>query len=439
MRTDDGTMSSGDATPSTGPGRLAPGAVVQDSYEIERLLGEGGMGATYKARNIANGQPVAIKVMSASMAATPRALDLFRRESTLLGSIRHEAVIRYETMLQDREGEMFLVMEYVEGNTLAHYVNQGARLSSEHVLALGRRLAGGLAAIHALNIVHRDVSPDNILVPGDDIASAKLIDFGLASDTVGAETSIIGNSFAGKVSFCAPEQLGLFGGRVTPATDVYALGLVLMRVAGLPVPGAGEGISGATAARRPDIVVAARGISPALARTLTAMLRADPAERPTDLVALFDQAGPPAVRRTLRPPLVIAGAALAAAVVGGVVYFALFGGGGEAGRSPTEIAEDAVSAADPLAEVRALIDRGGVDNLNAALAALLALGRDTRQPSAVREAALVALAEMYDPAVHDPARSPFAQPDPAAARRYYQQAADLGSAAARDALGRLEE
>lgn len=438
MRTDDGTMSPGEATPSTGPRRLAAGDVVQDSYEIERLLGEGGMGATYKARNIANGHPVAIKVMSASMAATPRALDLFRRESALLGAIRHDAVIRYETMLQDRKGEMFLVMEYVEGNTLAHYVNQGARLSSEHVLALGRRLAGGLAAIHALNIVHRDVSPDNILVPGDDIGSAKLIDFGLASDTVGAETSIIGNSFAGKVSFCAPEQLGLFGGRVTPATDLYALGLVLMRVAGLPVPGAGEGFSGAVAARRSDIIVDAPGISPALARTLTAMLRADPAERPTDLAALFEPEGPPPRHRP-SPYLFLGGAALAAAVVGGLVYFTLFGGERETAPGQAGIAAQAVAAADPLAEVRALIDRGGADDLNAALAALIALGRDTDQPSAVRQEALVALAEMYDPGVHDPARSPFAQPDPGAARRYYQQAADLGSAAARDALARLGE
>ena len=439
MRSDDGTMSQGDATPATGPHRLAPGDVVQDSYEIERLLGEGGMGATYKARNIANGQPVAIKVLSASMAATPRALDLFRRESTLLGAIRHEAVIRYETMLQDRKGEMFLVMEYVEGNTLAYYVNQGARLSSEHVLALGRRLAGGLAAIHALNIVHRDVSPDNILVPGDDIPRAKLIDFGLASDTVGTETSIIGNSFAGKVSFCAPEQLGLFGGRVTPATDVYALGLVLMRVAGLPVPGAGEGFSGAVAARRPDIAVDSHGISPALARTLTAMLKADPAERPTDLVALFDQAGPLPERRSVQPLLLGAGAVLVAAVVGGMVYFGLVGGEREVGRTQAEIGEKAVSTADPMAEVRTLIGHGGADNLNAALAALIALGRDTAQPSAVRQEALVALAQMYDPETHDPTRSPFAQPNPSAARRYYQQAADLGSSAARDALARLGE
>jgi len=92
-----------------------------------------------------------------------------------------------------------------------------------------------------------------------------------------------------------------------------------------------------------------------------------------------------------------------------------------------------------MAEVRTLIGHGGADNLNAALAALIALGRDTAQPSAVRQEALVALAQMYDPETHDPTRSPFAQPNPSAARRYYQQAADLGSSAARDALARLGE
>lgn len=204
---------------------LRPGSVVQDSYRIERLLGEGGMAATFAATNLATGHPVALKVMSPAFSANRKAVELFRRESTLLRSVRNDAVIGYETTLMDAEGRLFLIMEFVDGKPLSDYVRKGLRLKPQDVLALGARLAGGLAAIHALGIVHRDIAPDNILIPHDDITEAKLIDFGLASDTVGTDQSIIGDSFAGKLSYCAPEQLGLYGNKARPATDAYALGL----------------------------------------------------------------------------------------------------------------------------------------------------------------------------------------------------------------------
>ncbi|MEM9269137.1 MAG: serine/threonine-protein kinase, partial [Pseudomonadota bacterium] len=194
---------------------LSPGDVIQNTYRIDKLLGEGGMGATFAGQNIATDHPVAIKVMTPEFARNKKALELFRRESSLLRTVQNEAVIRYETTLQDGEGRLFLVMEYIDGHPLSYYISKGARLEGEDVLKLGRRLASGLAAIHKLGIVHRDVAPDNILVPQNDVQMATLIDFGLASDTVGSEKSIIGDTMAGKFSYMAPEQLGLFGGKVT--------------------------------------------------------------------------------------------------------------------------------------------------------------------------------------------------------------------------------
>ncbi len=445
---------------SAGTQVLKPGSVVQDSYRIESLLGEGGMGATYRAINLATGHPVAVKVMSPAFAANRQAVELFRRESTHLRAVQHEAIIRYETTLQDREGRLFLVMEFVDGKPLKHYLARGQRLGSADVLGLGLRLAQGLDCIHALGLVHRDIAPDNILIPGDNVKKAKLIDFGLASDTIGTDKSIIGTGFAGKLDFCAPEQFGLFGNRVGAATDCYALGLVLMKVAGLAVPGEGKGLA-AIEDRRDDIGIDGTRISEPLCRVLERLLVADPAGRATDLVPLFEQAVldtshrldktpaakapppsavpplPPAVepapgKANARAGLLIALGLVVLLALGGA-GFALMGQHGSARSDAVALAGQALQDDDPMARVDALIATGGADNLNAALGSLMKLANDPVQPLEIRREATLAIARMYDPATHDPARSPFAAPDPAAAQRFYQKAAALTEAAAAQA------
>lgn len=435
---------------------LEPGSVIQDTYRIEALLGEGGMGATFRATNMATGHPVAVKVMTPNFAANRQAVELFRRESTHLRSVQSDAVIRYETTLQDREGRLFLVMEFVDGKPLKHYVARGMRLASRDVLALGLRVAKGLAAIHALGIVHRDIAPDNIMIPDETVSKAKLIDFGLASDTVGTDKSIIGTGFAGKLDFCAPEQFGLFGNKIGPATDRYALGLVLLKVAGLPVPGEGKGMA-AVEDRRHDVKVASDKVSPGLRKVLETLLKADPAQRGGDLVAMFEaaiaaegQAG--GARKAPQAVAVAEGSGggggktglIVAAVVAGL---AVIGGGGwyvlTQGKPPVsaevETARATLAEDDPLRAVEAQIAAGGSENLNAALAALIAYARDEARPAANRAQAALMIARMYDPETHDTARSPFPEPNAAAARRYYEQAAELGADEAAEALGRLAQ
>lgn len=440
---------------------LAPGSIVQHTYRIEALLGEGGMGATFRATNIATGHPVAVKVMTPNFAANRQAVELFRRESTHLRSVQNDAVIRYETTLLDQEGRLFLVMEFVDGKPLKHYIARGARLGSRDVLALGLRVAQGLAAIHALGIVHRDIAPDNIMIPDDTVSKAKLIDFGLASDTVGTDKSIIGTGFAGKLDYCAPEQFGLFGNKIGPPTDRYALGLVLMKVAGLTVPGEGKGMA-AVEDRRNDIRIASDTVSAVAKRALEALLRADPAQRGDDPVALFEaalvaedkassgrkapepkalpdaasQSGTNASNGKTR--IVVAASLAGLAAIGGAGWFLL-----SPAKPPVsfevETARAALTEDDPLRAVREQIASGGSQNLNAALAALIAYARDETRPAANRAQAAIMIAQMYDPATHDVVRSPFPEPNAAAARRYYTQAVELGAAEAAEALGRLAQ
>jgi hypothetical protein len=434
---------------------LTPGTIIQHSYEITRAMGEGGMGATFAGRNLATGHAVAIKVISAAFASNKRAIELFKREANLLRTIQHESVVRYETTLQDAQGRLFLVMELLNGQPLSYYINKGASLSSEDVLKLGRRLAGGLDAIAAVGTVHRDIAPDNIFVPDDDIQAAKLIDFGLASNTVGTEKSILGDDFAGKFSYCAPEQLGVFDAPVSPKTDAYALGLVLLKIAGLPVPGEGKG-PGAGGARRADLVVPGDKISPALQTLLSALLRVDPAQRPSPITPLFETAlrdsGTAPAARSEKTEAAISGAArkqglnkgliagIAAAVVAvavaGVFLWPQIAGTPSPSVAQGQMAADALQTADPLAEIAALIAKGDSDSLNGAFGALLAMGRDAARDTDTRIKALMMAAQMTDPKTHAITPTPFAAPDLNPARRIYQSAADLGSA---DAATRLTE
>lgn len=439
---------------------LTPGTIIQDTYRIDHLLGEGGMGATFAGYNIASGHPVAIKVISAAFAANSRATDLFRREANLLRTIQHEAVVRYETTLRDSDGRLYLVMEMLPGQPLSHYVSRGARLGPLDTLKLGRRLAGGLDAIASVDIVHRDVAPDNIFVPEDDIVRAKLIDFGLASNTVGTEKSILGDSFAGKFSYSAPEQFGLFEGRIGPWTDAYSLGLVLMKVAGLPVPGEGQGMA-AGAARRDDIDIPADRVGAPLATVLAALLKADPTQRPSPLVPVFEeglrQLGIEAARSAKtevaverierrsarnRKPLVAAAAAVLLVAAGIGTYAVLPQADAGAGGGSSEqiaMAKDAVAQTDPFAEIDRMIAAGSEDELNAAFGALKAIGDDAARPDKIRIAAYRRAAGMVDPEHHDAATSPFREPVPSLARRLYGAAAELGSEESARAEARLEE
>ncbi len=438
---------------------LKPGSVLQDTYEIKSLLGEGGMGATFRGLNRASGHEVAIKVMTPSFARNKKAVDLFRREANLLRTVRSDAVVRFETSMLDKDGRLFLVMEFVPGHPLAHYLKKGARLSSDDVLKLGLRLSQGLEAIHKLGIVHRDVAPDNVMISHEDINQAKFIDFGLASDSVGTDKSIIGDSFAGKLRYCAPEQLGLFGNEVSAATDAYALGLVLMRTSGLKLPGEGKGFA-AVEDRKTDVKITDPKVEPGLKWALEQLLKANPKDRPTDLPGLFRKAlsggakksasagaapekqpaATPEASGSSKLPLVAAAVVGLAVIVGGA-WYVLNGAGGPSAEvnESVGIAQDAVAADNPLTAARDLLAAGGSQNLDAALGALIAISNDQELPQQDRADANILIAEMYDPKTHSTVTSPFPRPDPSAARRYYQRAADLGSDPARDALNRLGE
>lgn len=200
-----------------------PGELVNNTYRIEALLGRGGTSDVYKARSEISGRLVALKVLKAEFSGSDEYLVLLTREEGIR-EVRHDAVVRYSENHRTPDGHVYLLMDYVDGPGLDRKLKQGP-MPAEDLIVICRRVAQGLQAAHARNIVHRDLSPDNIILRGGDPAQAVIIDFGIAKDTnPGAET-IVGNEFAGKYAYAAPEQLS---GHTDARSDIYSLGALLL-------------------------------------------------------------------------------------------------------------------------------------------------------------------------------------------------------------------
>jgi serine/threonine-protein kinase len=266
--------------PRTG---LMPGVTLNGIYEIERLIATGGMGEVYKGRAIQTGDAVAIKIVRPDMAQDGNVLTLFRNEAAALHNLYNEAIVRYYVFTVDPATQAtYLAMEFVDGQSLSDRLKDGP-LAFEEAELLRRRIASGLHAAHLLGITHRDVSPDNIILPGGQVSRAKIIDFGIAKSTL-AEKTVIGSGFAGKYNYVSPEQLGLFGGEVTGKSDIYSLGLVLAEaLGGRALDMGGTQMQILEKRRRvPDLGGIDKRIRPLLAR----MLAPDPAHRPADMAEI---------------------------------------------------------------------------------------------------------------------------------------------------------
>ncbi|UWQ60673.1 protein kinase (plasmid) [Leisingera caerulea] len=206
------------------PGDLfQPGDLLNNTYRIEGLLGRGGTSDVYKARSEISGNLVALKVLKQELAANEDFTVLMAREENIR-EIRHAAVVRYSENHRTPDGHIYLLMDYIDGPGLDKRLKQGPMAAGD-LLVICRRVAEGLQAAHARNIVHRDLSPDNIILRGGDPAEAVIIDFGIAKDTNPGAQTIVGNEFAGKYSYAAPEQMS---GQTDARSDIYSLGALLL-------------------------------------------------------------------------------------------------------------------------------------------------------------------------------------------------------------------
>ncbi len=257
--------------------QIQVGDVLNDIFEVTRFIARGGMGEVFEGINVNSEERVAIKVMLPSLAADPKVIGMFRKEAQALTKLQHEALVQYRILAQEPKlGVLYIVTDYIRGDNLSDVLGK-ITPSLQDQIDLLRRMAAGLRSAHALGAIHRDVSPDNILLPQGRLDLAKLIDFGISKDMQAGAATIVGDGFAGKLGYVAPEQLGDHGGKIGSWTDVYSLGLVMLAVAkGENVP-MGGALVDAVDKRRvvPDVSDAPEPLRP----ILTKMLQPNPAAR----------------------------------------------------------------------------------------------------------------------------------------------------------------
>ncbi len=208
---------------------MRPGDVVADQFVLEELAGSGGMGEVYRARDRRTNRPVALKTLRGR--EDVEAIARFVRESKALARLSHPAIVGYVAHGRTGSGEMFLAMEWLEGEPLAERLHRTG-VSVEEAVAIARRVAEALAVAHRQGIVHRDVKPGNIFLVGakgePDPASLKLVDFGLARLRGSFGDVTVSGAMLGTAGYMAPEQAR--GDRTIDArADVYSLGCVLFR------------------------------------------------------------------------------------------------------------------------------------------------------------------------------------------------------------------
>jgi serine/threonine protein kinase len=287
---------------------------------VERLLGRGGMGAAYLARQQPHGRLVVLKFLAPELATDPALRERFLREGRAQQKAPGPHVVQVHGV-HEENGAAFLVMEYVEGRTAAELMRErGGRLPPLEAARIARDVARGLATIHAQGLVHRDIKPENVMVTPD--GAAKILDFGLAKDVfqsgLTAPGQLLGTSY-----YMAPEQWD-DDQEETARSDLFALGATLYRlvVGRPPFVGADFAETAELAAEGdyPPMRAAVPGTPEDLARIVAQLLMAEPAHRyaladacaddlervlqgrPADLPRLVVEAPPELERRVLLVP-----------------------------------------------------------------------------------------------------------------------------------------
>jgi eukaryotic-like serine/threonine-protein kinase len=211
----------------TSPGRpaaeLVPGATFAGRYQIEQVLGRGGMGMVYRAVDLQLDETVAIKTLLAEvLMRSPEEVERFKREIRLARKITHRNVLRtYD--YGEAEGVYFISMEYVRGYTLAELLEESPRMAPRVVMGVSRQICRGLQAAHEQGIIHRDIKPQNVLI--DHKGEVKLMDFGIARMAEAPEAMTAAGLIVGTPHYMSPEQVQ--GKQLDPRSDVYAMGVML--------------------------------------------------------------------------------------------------------------------------------------------------------------------------------------------------------------------
>ena len=276
------------------------GRVVAGRYRILSKLGEGGMGAVYRAEQISLKRTVALKVLRPELSAEPGLVRRFNAEAELAAKLNHPNTVTLYDFGQDSDGSLFIAMEFLEGRSLRDLLHREGPLPPARAVAICEQVCASLADAHARGIVHRDLKPDNVMLVqvGRQTDVVRVLDFGIAKlrDDQGDITAMPmtrAGDLLGTPQYMAPEQIR--GETVDARTDVYAMGAMLYEMVTGRLPFEGPSLMAILSkhltemparpqARRPDLA-----IPPALEQLVMDALQKAPAARPPTMEALAER------------------------------------------------------------------------------------------------------------------------------------------------------
>ncbi len=259
--------------------------IISDRFELEQLVGSGGMGEVFRAKDRLTGGAVAVKVLHASSRDTER----FRREAQLLAEVSHPRIVKYVAHGIAEGNRPYIAMEWLEGEDLGERLNKSG-LTLHETLALARRVSEGLAVLHERGIVHRDIKPSNLFLPASKVDHVKLLDLGVARLLHASRPSTRSGVMVGTPGYMAPEQ-ARGNKEIDARADIFSMGCVLYEcLAGRPVF-AGDNIAALLAKILLEtpmtLIDAGFDIPPALDDLVTRMLSKHVTARPTNGSAML--------------------------------------------------------------------------------------------------------------------------------------------------------
>ena len=255
-----------------------PGEVIADRYELEELVGTGGMSSVYRARDRLLERYVALKVLHPHYADDEEYVERFRREARSVAQLSHPHIVTVIDRGEDG-GQQFIVFEYVDGENLKQFVDRTGPLPTRRAVELALEIADALAFAHEHGLVHRDVKPQNVLLTPD--GDAKVTDFGIARSLDVEHGLTQTGTVLGTSNYLSPEQAS--GKATTASTDVYSLGVVVYELLTAEVPFPGENFV-AVAMKHineppPDLLEKRPDVPLRLAAAVDRAMEKDPARR----------------------------------------------------------------------------------------------------------------------------------------------------------------
>src|SRR4051794_17496195 len=264
------------------------GEVLSDRYELEELVGSGGMSSVYRAHDRLLDRKVALKILHDQYTADDDYVERFRREARAVAALSHPNIV---TVIDrgEHEGNQFIVFEYVEGENLKRLIERGGPAPVERALEIAIQVGRGLSAAHESGLVHRDVKPQNVLLNGT--GQAKVTDFGIAREIDIKHGMTQTGTVLGTSDYIAPEQAQ--GRHVDEHTDIPSLGVVLYEILTGEVPFKGDNFV-AIAMKHineppPSLLEKRPELTPRVAAAVDRALAKEPSDRFPTMAAFCDE------------------------------------------------------------------------------------------------------------------------------------------------------